>query len=127
MPFIPVSHSTVSVTNHRKGWIREEDEMEQERKNLSKHHAFPIGKDSFIIQRTELPYVFPGVWGFPGGASGKEPAHKCRKHKRLRFDPLVGKIPWRRKGNSLQYSCLENSMDRGAWRALGHRVAWSQT
>ena len=35
--------------------------------------------------------------------------------KRLRFDPQVRKIPWRRTSNSLQYSCLENPMDRGAW------------
>ena len=33
--------------------------------------------------------------GFPGGASGKEPICQCRKHKRIRFDPWVGKIPWR--------------------------------
>ena len=30
-------------------------------------------------------------------------------------------------GNQLQYSCLENPMDRGAWQATGHRVAKSQT
>ena len=34
--------------------------------------------------------------GFPGGASGKEPACQCRKCKRLGFDPWAGKIPWRR-------------------------------
>ena len=33
---------------------------------------------------------------FPDGASGKELACQCRGHKRLRFDPWVGKIPWRR-------------------------------
>ena len=41
-----------------------------------------------------------GVWerrGFPGAASGKEPACQCRKCKRSRFNPWVGKIPWRRK------------------------------
>ena len=43
------------------------------------------------------------------------------------FDLWVGKIPWRRHGNTLQYSCLENPMDRGAWRATVHRVAKSQT
>ena len=32
----------------------------------------------------------------PGGASGKEPICQCWSHKRLRFDPWVGKIPWRR-------------------------------
>ena len=35
--------------------------------------------------------------GFPGGANGsKEPVCKCRRHRRLRFDPWVGKIPWRK-------------------------------
>ena len=34
--------------------------------------------------------------GFPGGASGKEPACQCRRRKRCGFDPWVGKIPWRR-------------------------------
>ena len=34
--------------------------------------------------------------GFPGGASGKELAYQCRRHKRCGFDPWVGKIPWRR-------------------------------
>ena len=35
--------------------------------------------------------------GFPGVASGKEPACQCRRHKRHWFDPWVGKILWRRK------------------------------
>ena len=34
--------------------------------------------------------------GFPGDASGKEPTWQCRTLKRRRFDPWVGKIPWRR-------------------------------
>ena len=34
-------------------------------------------------------------WGFPGGALGKELACQCRRPKRLRFDPCIGKIPWR--------------------------------
>ena len=33
----------------------------------------------------------------PDGASGKEPACQCSRHKRRRFDPRVRKIPWRRK------------------------------
>ena len=53
--------------------------------------------------------------GFPGGASGKEPSCQSRRHKRCRFDPWAGKIPWR-KAWQLQYSCLENSTDRGAWQ-----------
>ena len=38
--------------------------------------------------------------------------------KRLRFDPWVRKIPWQRKWLTLQYSCLGNPMDRGAWQAM---------
>jgi len=33
------------------------------------------------------------IWGFPGGASFKEPTCQCRRHKRCGFDPW---IPWRR-------------------------------
>ena len=35
-------------------------------------------------------------------------------------DHWVRKIPWKRNGYPLQYSCLENSMDRGAWRVAVH-------
>ena len=35
--------------------------------------------------------------------------------------------PWRRAWQPLQYSCLENPMDRGAWQATVHRVTKSQT
>ena len=39
----------------------------------------------------------------------------------------LGRSPGGGHGNPLQYSCLENPMDRGAWRATVHRVAKSQT
>ena len=42
-----------------------------------------------------------------------------------REDPQVGKIPWQRNGNPLQYSCLKNPMDRGAWQATVQGVAES--
>ena len=38
-----------------------------------------------------------------------------------------GRSPGEGHGNPLQYSCLENPMDRGAWRATVHRVTKSQT
>ena len=38
--------------------------------------------------------------GFPGSASGKDPACQCKRHKRCRFNPWVGKIPWRRAWQS---------------------------
>ena len=59
------------------------------------------------------------MWGFPSGTNGKEPAYQCR---RLSI-PGLGKSSGRGLGNSLQYSCLENPMDRGTWWATVHRVA----
>ena len=41
--------------------------------------------------------------------------------------PESGRSPGGGHGNQLQYSCLENPMDRGAWRATVHGVAKSQT
>ena len=41
--------------------------------------------------------------------------------------PGGGKSPGGGHGSPLQYSCLENPMDRGAWRTTVHRVAESQT
>ena len=47
--------------------------------------------------------------------------------KRHGFDPWVRKILEGGYGNLLQYSCLENPMDRGIWRATVHKVANSRT
>ena len=57
--------------------------------------------------------------GFPGGSEGKEFA--CNAED-------LGSIPGLRRSlgegkvNSLQYSCLENSMDRGAWQSTPHEL-----
>ena len=51
---------------------------------------------------------------------------QCRRCRRCGFDPWVGKIPFKRKWQ-LQYSCLGNSMDRGACWAVVRRVSKSQT
>ena len=56
----------------------------------------------------------------PGGASGREPTCQCRRHKRHRFNFWFKRSPGGGHGNLLQYSCLENAMDRGAWQATVH-------
>ena len=49
------------------------------------------------------------------GASGKEPACQCRRHKRRGFDPYVGKIPLEDEMATHSYILVrENPMDRGA-------------
>ena len=64
-----------------------------------------------------------GVAGFPGGTSGKEPACQCRARKRCGSTAELGRSPGGGQGNPLQYSCLENLMDIGAWWATVHGVA----
>ena len=59
--------------------------------------------------------------GLPGWLSGKESTCKCRRHRDTDSIPTSGRSPRAGIGNPLQYSCLENSMDRGAWRATVHR------
>ena len=58
--------------------------------------------------------------GLPWWLSGKEPVCQFR---RPQFDPWVEKIPWRRKWQPTEYSCLGNPMDREAWQAIVHKVA----
>ena len=63
-------------------------------------------------------------WGFPGGSDGKESA--CIAGD-LGSAPGLGRS-WRREWRyTVQYSCLENPMDRGAWWATVHGVTKSQT
>lgn len=51
----------------------------------------------------------------------KNPPANARDTKRYGFNFWVGKIPWRRNGNLLQYSRLENSTDGGAWWSWGRK------
>ena len=61
---------------------------------------------------------------FPGSSDGK--ASACNAGD-LGSIPGSGRSPEERNGNPLQYSCLENPMDGGAWQATVHGVAKSQT
>ena len=57
--------------------------------------------------------------GFPGGSDGQESA--CNTGDQGLISEL-GRSSREGNGNPLQYSCLENSKDRGAWRAMVHGV-----
>jgi len=58
----------------------------------------------------EMPFSYSEAP--PGGSDGKESACHARDPSSI---PGSGKSPGERNGYSLQYSCLENSMDRGIW------------
>ena len=64
------------------------------------------------------------MWGFPGGSEGKESACSA---KDLDLIPGSERSPGEGNGYPLQYSCLEISMDRGAWQVTVHGAAKSWT
>ena len=63
--------------------------------------------------------------GFPAGAVEKVPTN-AGDARDAGSIPGSGRSPGEGNGNPLQYSCLENSMDRGAWQAAVRGVAKSQ-
>ena len=60
--------------------------------------------------------------GIPWWLSGKVCTCSAGASGALGSIPGLGRSPGGGHGNPLQYSCLENPMDRGAWRAVVHRV-----
>ena len=65
------------------------------------------------------------IYGLPGDASGKEPTTNAGHAGDVGSIPGSGRSPGGGNGNPLQYSCLENSVDRGACRAAVHVIAES--
>ena len=64
------------------------------------------------------------MMGFPGGSDGKASACNAGDPGLI---PGSGRSPGEGNGNPLQYSCLENPMDREAWWAIVHGVAKNRT
>ena len=59
------------------------------------------------------------TWGFPDGSDGKESACNARDPALI---PGLERSPGGGNGNPLQYSCLENFMDRRTWWAIAHGI-----
>ena len=76
-------------------------------------HYSSLNKDSVETGRKTFGVYF----GIPGGSDGKEST--CNAED-LGSIPGLGRSPGGGHGNPLQYSCLENPMDRGAWWATVH-------
>ena len=73
-----------------------------------------------VFTSTIYPYT-----DFPGGANSKEPV--CKYRRDLGSIPGSGRSPEAGHGNPLQYSFLENPMDRGVRQATVHSISKSQT
>ena len=70
-----------------------------------------------------FPYLSVSLC-FPGGSDGKDSTCSVRD---LGSIPGLGRSPGEGNSYLVQYSCLENPMDRGAWLATVHEVAESDT
>ena len=85
-------------------------------------------KQFLLLMPSSFWYFFYGIFrefmGFPHSSLGKE--SPCDAGDRGSV-PGSGRSPGERNGNPLQYSCLENPMDRRAWWATIHEVAKSRT
>ena len=84
----------------------------------------PPGKSSLSVGELINKLWCNPPMGFPGGTSGKE----CLPMQETRVQSLGWeKSPGEGNGNALQYSCLDNPIDRGAWQAPVHGVTKSET
>ena len=70
-------------------------------------------------------HVLCNIWGFPHSSVGKESACSAGEQGSI---PGLGRSPGKGNGNPLQYPCLENPIDRGAWWGAAHGIAksWAQ-
>ena len=93
------------------GTLQESSATPQFKASILQHSVF------FMVQLSH-PYMTTGktialtLWGFPGGSDGKASACNVEDPGSI---PGLGRSPGEGNGNPLQYSCLENSMDGGAW------------
>ena len=76
---------------------------------------------------TGAVWNYPSPLGFPGGSVVNNLPANAGNTGDSRSIPGSGRTPGGRNGNPLQYSCLENSMDTGAWQATVHGVTKSWT
>ena len=93
--------------------------------NLIVYNIVYIRYTFLILSYAQIFFIaFDTLESFPGSSDSKESA--CNTGN-LGLIPGSGRFPGEGNGNPLQYSCLGNPMDRGAWWAIVHGVSKSQT
>ena len=113
----------------RETWVRSlgwEDLLEKEMATHSSILAWkiPWTEEPGSLQTMGCKELDRTEHGFPAGSVGKESACNSGDPGLI---PGSGRSPAGGDGNSLQYSCLKNSTDRGAWWATVHGIAKSRT
>ena len=88
---------------------------------MERNRDFVMNYEDFsLFLPPPLEAVLEGIEGFPSGSVVKNLSTNAGD---MGLIPGLGRYPGGGNGNPLQYSCLENFMDRGTWRATVHRVA----
>ena len=80
-----------------------------------------------MATHSSILYTYMCFGGFPGSSAGKEFPCNSGDLEDLGSIPGLERSPGEENGYPLQYSGLENSMDRGAWQVIVHGIANSQT
>ena len=91
---------------------------------IYKHLIIGINSDKNTSKVLPVEALAVHLLNFPGSSVGKESACKAGDAGSI---PGLGRSPGEGNGNPLQYSCLVNPMDRGAWWATVYGAAQSQT
>ena len=89
--------------------------LQRVRHNSATEHSTTKGSQSLFVGASQVALVV------------KNPLANAGDIRDLSSISGLGRFPGGGQGNPLQYSCLENPMDRGAWRATVHRISKSQT
>ena len=104
--------------------------------NKGKVHGLQISRVLIIPSRSQVAsFIYipsldlgdKGVWASQVALVVNNLTASARDLRNAGLTPGLGRPPEGRHGNPLQCSCLENPLDRGAWRATVHRVAKSRT
>ena len=85
------------------------------------HTEFPIWNDPSKLSK--IDEIFPGLWTFLVAQMVKNPPANAGDTKDTDLVPGLGRSPGEGNSSPVQYSCLENPMDRGDWWATVHGVA----
>ena len=90
-----------------------------------KKQDFELQSSNVILQKNSIIFIHRlNIEKKIGGSDGKASAYNAGDPGSI---PVRGRSPGEGNGNPLQYSCLENPMDGGAWRATVHGVPKSRT
>ena len=119
----PLQYSCLENSLARGAWWATVYGVAKSQTRLSTYHYHKIASiivcAPVFISLGYLPRSGIAGWDFSGGSDGKASAYNAGDPGSI---PGSGRSPGEGNGNPLQYSCLENSMDREAWWATVHGV-----